>query len=367
MRIALTGGHHSSALPVITELKKLDPNLELIWFGHKHTLKGDKNPTLEYKEITTLGIPFINLHAGKVYKTFDLTRLVKVPYGFFEAIYYLVKFKPAVILSFGGYLAVPVAIAGWLFGIPCITHEQTLVVGYANKVIALFAKKILISWRESAKYFPQAKVVFAGIPLREEIFKSTSTSFNISNALPTIYITAGKTGSHKLNEIVNNSLATLLTFCNVILQCGDNSVYNDFDVLTKSYSDLSPKPQGELFLRKFVLQDEIGEAFAKSSLVVSRAGAHIMAELLALKKPAILIPIPWVSYNEQLENAKFLNAHGLGTILEEKDLSVQLFIACIRDALAKSQFFKPIDLETTQPQNSAEIIAHETLKTAHKS
>jgi UDP-N-acetylglucosamine--N-acetylmuramyl-(pentapeptide) pyrophosphoryl-undecaprenol N-acetylglucosamine transferase len=170
MKIVITGGHHSSALPVIKELKERDPNITIYWFGHKYSMLKDTNTTLEYRQITQLNIPFYDIKAGKVYKTFNISRLLKVPYGFFQSFALLFKLKPDLILSFGGYLAAPTVFSGWLLRIPSITHEQTLVVGYANKFISKFARKILVSWESSAKFFPKHKVLFTGLPLRQEIF-----------------------------------------------------------------------------------------------------------------------------------------------------------------------------------------------------
>lgn len=321
MKVAITGGHHTSALPVIDELKNKISDIELVWFGHRHSMKGNKNDTLEYGDITTLGIPFIDLKAGKFYKTLDPIRLLKIPFGFFQALYHLFRMRPDVILSFGGYLAVPVVIAGWFLGIPAVTHEQTVVSGYANKLIAKFAKKILVSWEESAKHFPQGKVLYTGLPLRRELFEVSSDSFDINPDLPTIYITAGKTGSHKINLVVKEVLPKLLEVCNVIHQCGSHSEFNDHDALAEIYEGIDGSCSGKYFLRRFVLNDEIGEVFAKAGLFVCRAGAHTVKEILTFKKQAILIPIPWVSHNEQFENAKLVEQAGLGAILEESDLN----------------------------------------------
>ncbi len=338
MRIVITGGHHSSAVPVIKKLRESYPQAELIWFGHKFSALGDKNPTLEFHEITALGLPFYHIHAGKFYRTLNVKRLAKIPYGFFQCLGLLTKLKPDVILSFGGYIAVPTVLAGRVLGIPAVTHEQTVVAGWANRLISKVAQKVLISWRESEKYFPKDKVVFVGLPLRKEIFEIRSTNFVFANNLPVVYITTGKIGSHIINRTVGECLAELLKVCNIIHQVGDNSVYNDFDNLERLYRDIQRGGQsandfGKYYLRKFVLEAEIGEAYGKADLVVSRSGAHTTAELLALKKRCILIPIPWVSHNEQYENAKLLVDTGLGVILPEKDLSAQALSRIIKEML----------------------------------
>ena len=365
MKIVITGGHHTSALPVMEELKQRDSGVDIHWFGHKHTLLGSKSETLEYKEITSLGIPFYDLKAGKLYKTLNLIRLLRIPYGVFQALFLLTKIKPDVILSFGGYLAAPVVLAGWFLRIPSLTHEQTVIAGYSNKFISRFVKKIMISWKESEKYFPKEKVVYTGLPLRKEVFDISSNSFESSNNLPTIYITAGKTGSHSVNEAIKEILSELLAFCNVIHQCGDNNVYNDFDELSSIYSEIESFSEGKYYLRKFVLKDEIGKAFSRASLVISRSGAHTVAELLALEKPCILIPISWVSHNEQYKNAEVLKKYGLAKIFDEKGLfSSQSLLLEIRDVFQNIEKYKlsGVEKNTLVSKHSEKLIVDEIFK-----
>ncbi|MBI2414695.1 glycosyltransferase [candidate division WWE3 bacterium] len=371
LKIVITGGHHSSAMPVIEELKKYEKknlvSLGITWIGHKHSLLNDKNTTLEYREITSLGIPFYELNAGKVYRNFNLKRLLKVPLGFIQAFFLLLKLKPTVILSFGGYLAVPIVVCGWLQGVPSLTHEQTIVSGYANKFIAKFVKKILISWPQSANYFDKDKIVETGIPLRTEIFTPKSNNFVSTNNLPTIYITTGKSGSHTINTIIGECLGEILGFCNVIHQTGDYSKTNDFEQLEQIYKKLKSFKneasfKGIYFLRKFVLADEIGEAYSKANLVVGRAGAHTVAEILALRKIALLIPISWVSHNEQFENAKFAASCGLVQILEEKDLDSKTFVSTLKLMLLNISNFSANDkIDTLVNKNSAKLIVDEII------
>lgn len=368
MKVVITGGHHSSALPVIEKLNEKVSNVKLFWIGHKYSAKGDKNTTLEYREIKALGIPFFDLKAGKVYKTYDFGRWAKIPLGFIQAFCYVLKIKPDVIMSFGGYLAAPVVLAGWFLKIPSLTHEQTVVAGYSNRFISKFVKKILISWKESAKFFPSKKVKFVGIPLRRSIFQIKSDSFKGNSKLPTIYVSEGKTGSHIINEVMKQSLSDLLGFCNVILQCGDNSVFNDYDVIEGLYKKIEDSVEGKLFLRKFVFEEEIGEALLRSSLVVSRCGAHTIAELFALKKPCLLIPISWVSHNEQFENASVLKKYGLGEIIEERNLNPEILVQKIKEMLKDLSKYKLNDESALDflKEDPASLIADEIIQTQAK-
>ncbi|MFZ5424839.1 MAG: UDP-N-acetylglucosamine--N-acetylmuramyl-(pentapeptide) pyrophosphoryl-undecaprenol N-acetylglucosamine transferase [Patescibacteria group bacterium] len=368
MKVVITGGHHSSALPVIKQLKKVNPSIEFFWIGHKYSISGDTNTTLEYKDITDLNIPFYALKAGKVYKTYNPFKLLKVPFGFFQALFFLLKIKPNIILSFGGYLSVPVVLAGFLLNIPSVTHEQTIVVGWANKVVSKFAKKIMITWPNSAQYFPQNKTIFTGLPLRENVFKASTNNFDLNKKLPTVYLTAGKQGSHIINSVIGECLNEILGMCNLIHQCGDSSLYNDYNNLTDIYSKLVDGVPGKYILKKFIRNGEIGEVFSKADLVLSRSGAHITYELIALEKPCILIPIPWVSHNEQYENASILYKSGLGVILSQKELSKDTLLATLRFTLNNMHEFKIKNnsYKNILVQDSAKKIANVVLEEAKK-
>ncbi len=324
-KIVFTGGHHNSALSVVREI--INQNIaEVVWFGHKYTMLGDRKPSAEYVEVTKSGIRFIELNAGKLYKTIHPIHLMRIPWGFIQAYWYLLREQPDLIVSFGGYLAAPVVFAGWLQGIPTVTHEQTTVVGLANKFIAQFATKIFVAWPQSKKYFQGKDVTLSGLPLREAIFRYTPELRWFDNELPTIYITGGKQGSHVINETVADALPELLKRANVIHQCGSNTLYNDFEKLEKRRSKLGPDLQNRYIVRQYIYEDEIGQVFHQAGLIIARAGAHTVYEIAALAKPAIFIPIPWVSHNEQYKNARILVNAGSATILPEDDLSSRSLI-----------------------------------------
>lgn len=317
-RIVITGGHHNSALVVAEKLR--EKGYEVIWFGHKFTMWGDKNVGAEYREVTKAGFKFIEIKAGKFYRTYHPLKLLRLPLGFMQSFYYLLKFRPGLILSFGGYLAVPVVIGGWFLRIPSMTHEQTVVYGLANRLISHFAKKIFVSWEASLKHFPAHKVVFTGLPLRPEIFSDKKGKFDFKNSLPTIYITGGKQGSHAINQAVEETLPNLLKEFNLIHACGRSTVFDDFFRLNKAKEKLAPEIRKRYLSQDYFYIQEIGDVFAEADLVVSRAGAHIVYEIAALGKPAIFIPIPWSDQDEQLKNAQLLVEAGIAEILPQNQL-----------------------------------------------
>jgi len=324
-RIVVTGGHHNSALVVAEKLQK--KGYQVIWLGHKFTMQGDRNPSAEYQEVTRAGFKFVEIKAGKSHRVFHPANLIRLPLGFIQSFYYLLKFRPKLILSFGGYLAVPVVICGWLLRIPSITHEQTVVYGLANRLISFFAKKVMVSWQASLKHFPPNKVIFTGLPLRKEIFGHEKGKFDFKNNLPTIYITGGKQGSHLINQAVKNSFKTLLKKYNLIHQSGGGTVYDDFSQLKEARINLPSKLKERYFLKDYFFRNEIGQVLAAADLVVSRAGAHTIYEIMALGKPSLLIPISWSHFNEQTKNAQFLVESGIAEILLEDKLSGKALIA----------------------------------------
>lgn len=332
--LVFTGGHHTSALVVAKELI-LQGKYQVVWFGHRYSMWGDKSDSAEYKEVIAAGIKFYDLKAGKFYNTFNPFKLIRIPLGFIQTFYYLLQARPAGIISFGGYLAVPTVISGWLLGIPSITHEQTMVAGWANRVIANFSKKIAITWPESARFYPKSKTVLTGLPLRPEIIQLKKVAMNqLTNNQPTIYITGGKQGSHLINQIIFSILPKLVKNYSVIHQTGSSSVHNDYQhalgLVQQNYEVF------DFDSHKAIL------ALKQADIVIGRAGAHIIYELAVLGKKCILIPIPWVSHNEQMINAQLLEKSGSAVIIPENNLNSEKLLFTLKNIQGKK--IQAIDL-----------------------
>lgn len=337
-RIVITGGHHTSALVIAKELRS--KGYEVIWFGHKFTMWGDKSPGAEFREVAKAGFRFIEIKAGKVHRTYHPLKLARLPLGFIQSFYYLLKFRPALILSFGGFLAVPVVIGGWFLGIPTITHEQTVVYGLANRVIERFARKILVSWKTSLKHFPVNKVIFTGLPLRPEIFSREKGKYDFKNDLPTIYVTGGKQGSHVINLAIKESLTALLKKYNLIHQCGGSTIYDDFSQMREIRNKLPLKLKKRYLVEDYIFGQEVSYVFAATDLMISRAGAHSTYEIAALGKPALFIPIPWTYADEQTKNAQILVKAEIAEILPQKELSGKTLFKKIEKMMANLEKYK---------------------------
>ncbi|MGI6775881.1 MAG: UDP-N-acetylglucosamine--N-acetylmuramyl-(pentapeptide) pyrophosphoryl-undecaprenol N-acetylglucosamine transferase [Patescibacteria group bacterium] len=354
-RIIFTGTHFTPALAVIEEIKKKEP-WEIYYLGRKYTLEGEKIPSPESQILPKMGVKFIPIPAGRLQRRFTrwtIPSLLRVPFGLFKALKVILEIKPKVIVSFGGYVGVPVVIAGFLRRVPILIHEQTATVGLANKISARFAQKIAISFPESKTFFPEGKVVFTGNPLRPEIFKSGKPLFPLNEKKKTIYITGGSQGASIINETVERCLLDLVIQYNVVHQCG-----------AKDYPHFKEKKAKDYFPVDYVDNNSIGWVFEKADLVVSRGGANTILELAALGKPAIIIPIPWATHNEQLKNAEFLAKSGVAEILPQEKLNPQNLKDLIEKMMANLSSYQKAGekLKKTIPRNGAQKIVAEIYK-----
>ncbi len=328
MKIVIIGGHLSPSLAVIDKLPK---DTQILFIGRKFALEGDKSLSAEYKIVTERKIPFIGITTGRLQRKFTrytIPSLFKIPYGFFQALSILRKFKPDVVLGFGGYVSLPVILAAFFLKIPSVIHEQTLEAGSANKFLSRFVSKICISWESSFAFFPIDKTILTGNPLRKEILESLR--FNRSKStLPTIYVTGGSTGSHSINSLVEGVLRQLLEKFNIIHQVGDAKEYGDFESLLSLRDTFPENLQKRYAIKKFIDIDKIGPVFQNSDLIIGRSGINTITELMFFQKPALLIPLPFSQSNEQMKNAIFLKSKGLAEVYSQNELNSLRFLQVV--------------------------------------
>src|SRR3990167_11399522 len=208
MKILITGGHYTPAMAVIDHLK----NHEVVFVGRKYSIESELTESPEFKEINLKGIKFIPLQTGKINRFISMgmfLNLLRIFKGLKQAKKIIRNERPDIILCFGSYLAVPIAIQGWLNKIPVYTHEQTIYPGLSNRFISLIAKKVFISFDKSRRFFPRHKVILTGNPVRKTIEKNISSP-NIIRSKKTIFISGGSLGSHSINLIILKNLKKLL-------------------------------------------------------------------------------------------------------------------------------------------------------------
>lgn len=361
VRIVVTGGHHDPAIAVIEKLRERG-DFKFYWIGHRYSSRGEKTDSAEYRTITRLGIPFFNLRTGKLYRS-GLAEMTNIPLGLAHAFYLLGKIRPRLVVSFGGYLAAPVVLAAFILRIPVVTHEQTVVFGWANRLISLFAKRIFVSWKSSLKYFPSRKTVLTGNPIRQAVFEERTKRFRFRNDLPVTYVTGGKQGAHVINEAVRGALSQFLERSNLIHQTGSSEAFQDYQKLSLLKAQLPKRLQERYIIQEYFGLDEIGAVYAAATVVIGRAGANTITELAALGKPAILIPIPWVSRREQLRNAQILAEKGAALVLEEEKLSSRSLLLALEELLSEFPRYRRAAWETRRlvNLNSSSRIAEEII------
>ncbi len=329
IKIVLTGGHAATtALATIEELIKTGIPMDMYWIGARSAVEGKRVPTLESKIFPGLGVrhhPIIMGRLQRKWTVWTLPAYAKIPFGFLHALILLIKIRPKIILSFGGYVAFPVVFGGWLLRIPVIVHEQTTAVGLSNKLSAHFANRIAISREESRSHFPQNKVVLTGNPILSEI-KAVTSKPKPANP-PVIYIAGGSRGSQTINNAVREVLVELLTRYKVIHQTGQL----DFASMEKVKSNLPKNLEQRYEVYDFINPQEIGAIYQKSDIVVARGGANTVSEIIITKRPAVIIPIPWTRYDEQNKNAQKAAKIGLATVITQDDLTGSVLLEKIND------------------------------------
>jgi len=329
-KILICGGHPTPALAVVDELKKNHTETSLVFVGRKYAIESERTLSYEYKGCMERKILFYELHAGRITRIItksSFLNILRVPYGFFQAVFLLLREKPDRVISFGGYIALPIAFWAWVFQIPVYTHEQTMKPGAANKLIGFFSKKIFVAFESVMAYFPHNKTEWIGNPVRDVVFIKNTLSFSIDSSVPLIYITGGSLGSHSINEHVFILLDKLLSQFTIIHQVGDVKEYGDLDNALKLKRQFQKQYPNRYVPLAHVIDTEIGSVYENAEFIIGRSGANTFFELLALKKPALFIPLPWSAQGEQKAHAEYFKDHGIGEMFDQKKDSAELLSA----------------------------------------
>lgn len=328
-KIIISGGHPTPAFSLIDEIIANNA-FDIVFVGRKYAIDSERTLSYEFKECQRRKIHFIELHAGKLTRIASrssLVGLLRIPIGFISALLILLKERPSLIMSFGGYLALPLAWWGKILSIPVFTHEQTMKVGAANRLIASFSDKVYTAFEEAQSEFPSTKTQWIGNPVRKTVFEQKPLSFTCDESVPMLYVTGGSLGSHSINVHIFTILESLVKKYTVIHQLGDIKEYGDFDTANKLRKKLQSTYPGRYIPVSHISEDDIGSLYAKSSLVIGRAGANTFFELIMVQKPAIFIPLPWSANGEQRAHAQFFQDNGIGILFDQKRSSDELLKA----------------------------------------
>lgn len=314
-KIVLTGGGTAGH---VTPNLALLPSLKTA--GYEITYMGSYDG-IEKKLIGDFDIPYVGISTGKFRRYFDpknFTDPFRVIKGFSEAKKFLKQYKPDVVFSKGGFVSVPVVRAAAVLGIPCVIHESDMTPGLANKLCIPVAKKVCCNFPETLKLLPENKAVLTGSPIRAELSQGNKLAgldmCGFSANKPVIMVIGGSLGAANVNKAVREALPKLLKDFQVVHLCGKDKVDNLL-LNTPGYKQFE------------YIKAELKDLFAMADIVISRAGANAICELLALKKPNILIPLPAASSRgDQLLNAKSFEAQGFSIVIDEDDLTTDLLV-----------------------------------------
>ncbi len=322
--VVFTGGHAATtAVALVEEIRSQNLNWKLYWIGVRNAIEGKKIVTLESEVLPRLGVRFLAIKTGRFQTRFTfwtIPSILKIPIGFIQSFYYLVQIKPEVVLSFGGFASFPVVLGARILGIPIVIHEQTSESGRSNQISSKFATKIALSRENSLKYFPLQKCVVTGNPVMKEV-TLVKPKKKIGNPA-TIFITGGSRGSQSINKVIEKILRKLLAKYKVIHQTGGLD-YHKFSEIKQALPQ-ALRDNYEVFVRVNPL--EVSEIYGKADLIVSRAGANTVSEIITVKRPAILIPLSISYRNEQEANALIAKELGIAKIILQKDLTPEILL-----------------------------------------
>ena len=346
-----TGGHIFPALAVIEKLQKEDKTLELLYIGTTDRMEKDLIPkkNIPYVGLKMLGLnrhnPFKNIEVMKTYY-----RAVK------KAKEELQKFKPDIVIGFGGYIEAPVIYAASKLKIKTIIHEQNSIPGVSNKFLARYVDKILVSFKESEKYFPKEKTVYTGNPRSEQIKTINPLSketLGFKKDLPLIIIVMGSLGSLTMTNKLKDIITSFKNKKYQVLLITGNNYYD-------SYKDI--KIPSNVKIVPFL--DNLISYMKDSALIVTRSGASTIAEITSIGLPAIMVPSPYVTNNHQMMNAKALENDGACKIIEEDNFSKETLIPLIDELINNKEELKKMSkaMLKRSKSDSASLIYKEIIK-----
>ena len=365
MKLIITGGHLTPALSLIDYAGKMGD--EIIFIGRRHRDVHHQVESREKAEIESRRCTFISLDTIKIERHRPWMILITFPrlcIAFAKALKIIREHKPDVVVSFGGYVAVPVALAAFFHRVPIITHEQTQAMGLANQIIAHLAYRIAVSWEDTAGYVPAAKKVLTGNPLRAEIRIDNPRPDFVSSEKPIIYITGGNQGSAVINRVIFDLIPALVHDFYCIHQTGNQP---DFDTGNQVRQTLPPLDQAHYTLRTWYSAAEVGWILSHAHIVIGRSGANTVAEIMAKAVPSIFIPLPVAAYDEQTKNAQLVVDAQAGLLVRQEHLTAESLTSAIKQSQKDYAKLKAHSLTLAKLTHLApEIKLYSLIKDAHE-
>ncbi len=334
-----TAGHVTPNIALIAEAQKR--GWQTAYIGSPDGIECDM--------ITALGIPFHGIASGKLRRYFSWQNFIdpfRILFGCLQSLLVLMRNRPDVVFSKGGFVSVPVVAAAWCLRIPVISHESDISPGLANRLAYPFCRRICVTFEETLAYLPRDKVRLTGTPVRESLLHGQAAAgleyLGFSGDKPVLLVFGGSLGASAINQQVRSILPALLT------------EYDLVHVVGEAQLETGLSQPG--YVQKSFVGAEFGDVLAAASLVVSRAGANSLYELFLLRKPHLLIPLTRAaSRGDQLENAAVFSAKGYSLVLTEDTLTDAGFLQCLKQLQNESEDFRT-RLESFERLDSVALI-----------
>ncbi len=303
-----TGGHIYPAISIIKKIQEKEPNSKFIYIGTHNRMEKDIIPkmNIEYIPLEIYGF------SKKLIKR-DIKNIGLIFKAKRKCEKIIKKFQPDVVLGIGGYVTYPVIKAAKKLNIPIFLHEQNSIPGKTNKSLAKLANVVGTSFENSKKYFKGCNAVYTGNPVTSNITyeKISLKKFGLKDNLPLILIVSGSLGSQTVNNKFKKFLNNLNTNDYQIIYITGKDYYDDF-IKDTNFKDN---------IKIFPFIDNLKNVMKKATIMISRAGASTISEIISLSVPTIFIPSPYVANNHQYYNALSLVQKNAALLIEEKDLN----------------------------------------------
>ena len=356
-----SGGHIYPALAIATQLRE-KYQAEIVFLG--------SDDGLETVIVPAAGFRLATVKAGKLRRYVSwqtITGVLRVPMGMIQAIGIVRKFRPQVVFTSGGYVAVPAGLAARLNRVPLLMHQQDVLPNLSNKLVAPLATRVSVAFTDSLAYFPAHKTLQLGNPIRQAMLDVRQTvpqearkTLGFEEQEPLLLVTGGSQGARHLNQIVCEALPNLLAHCQV-LQISGKELYSETQKLSKSTLTHLEEPLRRRYRLVAYLNEEMPLALQAADLVVCRSGASTLSELAVLGKPSILVPLPpAIGSSPQEANAEMFKRKAAGEVIKDHDLKPQVLVERVKYILSSStclEVMAEASRSFAKPQATQEITA----------
>ncbi len=344
MKVLLTGGgtagHVTPNVALIEHFRKLD--MDVAYVGSVTGIERDI--------IANLGVRYFSISSGKFRRYFDWRNLVdpfRIIRGLLQSLVICLRERPQVVFSKGGFVAVPVVVAAWLLRIPVICHESDVTPGLATRLCSPLVKIICVNFPQTIQYLKGAKTLVTGTPIREGLLKGDDRSgrdvLSFTKDKPIVMVFGGSLGAARINAVVRSALDELLCRYQVVHVVGAGNLDDRF--------------ASTGYVQREYLHEEFGDVLAAAEVVVARAGANSIYELLVTRKPHILIPLSLsASRGDQLDNARTFSSVGYSRMLDDSSLDDESLVSLI-DSVYQNRESIVKEIEKFEVIDSVTIIA----------